>query len=148
MYITDAEGRLVDAFAAYDVNVNQYPPCRLGEEARDWTKNDLGESYTRAQFLGDNELEFVVTAERTPGELVDAEYVDPTVPLPGELDPVSVETDHVPGTPVVTEGDDGTVSVTTTDEGGTGLELSARVADLRDADDVVVYAGVSPGRSE
>lgn len=144
MYITDAEGRLVDAFASYDVNVNQYTPCRLGQEARNWTKNDLGESYTRAQLLGDNELDFVVTAERTPGELVDAEYVDPTVPLPGELDPVSVETDHVPGTPVVTEGDDGTVSVTTTDEGGTGLELSARVADLRDADDVVVYAGVSP----
>jgi len=143
MYITDAEGRLVDAFAAYDVNVNQYTPCRLGEEARDWTKNDLGESYTRAQFLGDNELDFVVTAERTPGELVDAEYVDPTEPQPGELDPVSVETNHVPGTPSVAQGDDGTVTVTTTDEGGTSLELSARAADLRDASDVVVRAGVS-----
>ncbi len=143
MYITDADGRLVDAFASYDVNVNQYTPCRLGQEARNWTKNDLGESYTRAQSLGDNELDFVVT-DRTPGELVDAEYVDPTVPLPGELDPVSVETDHVPGTPVVTRGEGGTVTVTTTDEGGTSLELSARVADLRDTDDVLVHAGVSP----
>ncbi len=143
MYITDAEGRLVDAFASYDVNVDQYTPCRLGQEARNWTKDDLGESYTRAQFLGDNELDFVVTAERTPGELVDAEYVDPTEPLPGELDPVSVEANHVPGTPTVTDGEDGTVSVTTTDEGGTNLELSARAADLRAMDGVVVHAGVS-----
>ncbi len=65
MYITDSAGRLVDAVAAYDVTVDQDTPCRLGEETRNWTRNDLGESYTRAQFLGDNELDFVVTAERT-----------------------------------------------------------------------------------
>src|SRR5690606_21990834 len=103
-----------------------------------------GESYTRAQATGDNELDFVVTAERTPGELRDAEYVDPTEPLPGELDPVSVETNHVPGTPSVSTADDGATTVTTADDGGTSLELTARVADLRDSADVVVRQGVSP----
>lgn len=142
MYITDAEGRLVDALASYDVTVDQYTPCRLGEETRRWTRNDLGESYTRAQALGDNELDFVVTAERTPGELRDAEYVDPTVPLAGELDPVSVDTDRVPATPAVESGEDGAV-VTTADDGGTSLTVTARVADLRDPD-VVVRQGVSP----
>ncbi|MEE6281576.1 lamin tail domain-containing protein [Georgenia sp. MJ170] len=142
MYITDADGALVDAFAAYDVSVNQYTPCRLGEEARNYTKTDLGESYTRAQSLGDNELDFVA-AQRTPGELVDAEYVDPTVPLPGETDAVDVATDHVPGTPAVASEDGTAVTITTIDENGTDLDVAVRAAELRDASNAVVHAGVS-----
>lgn len=66
MDITDADGSLVDAFASYDNNEDWATPCALGENARNWTKNDLEESYTRAQFQGDNELDYVVT-QRTPG---------------------------------------------------------------------------------
>ncbi|MGO1317198.1 MAG: lamin tail domain-containing protein [Cellulomonadaceae bacterium] len=142
LYVTDADGALVDAFAAYDVNVNQYTPCRLGQEARNYVKNDQGETYTRAQFTGDNERDFVVTAERTPGVLADATYVDPTVPLPGELDAVSVATNHVPGTPAVAEAAQG-VTVTTTDQDGTELQLRATSAPVQDSAGVVVRAGVS-----
>ncbi|QOR72201.1 lamin tail domain-containing protein [Ruania alkalisoli] len=142
IYITDADGQLVDAFASYDVNVNAYTPCPLGEEARNWTKFDEGESYTRAQFTGDNERDFVVTAERTPGVLADAEYVDPTVPLPGELDPVTVETTRMPGTPQVAAVDERTFSLTTEHQNATGLEFEARSAVVLDSD-VVVREGVS-----
>ena len=143
LYLTDENNQLVDAFASYDVIVDQYTPCRLGEEARNWTKTDEGESYTRAQATGDNELDFVVTAERTPGELIDAEIVDPTEPLPGELDPVEVDTNHMPGTPVTTDTGDAT-GITTSDQSGSTLEVTARVADLRETSDAVVREGVSP----
>lgn len=143
LYLTDADNVLVDAFASYDVIVDQYTPCRLGEEARNWTKNDEGENYTRAQSTGDNELDFVVTSERTPGELIDAEVIDPTEPLPGELDPVDVDTNYVPGTPMATEGEDGAAGITTSDQTGSTLEVTARVADLRTPSDAVVREGVS-----
>ncbi len=141
VYVTDADGALVDAFASYDVNEDAYTPCRLGQEARDWTKDDLGESYTRAQFLADNELDFVV-ADRTPGVLEDATWVDPTVPLEGETDAVEVGTDHVPGTPAV-GGEGRSATVTTTDEGGTTLDVEVRAGEPRGTEGVVVHAGVS-----
>lgn len=141
IYITDAEDSLVDAFASYDINEDNYTPCRLGEQARDWTKNDQGESYTRAQFLGDNELDFAVT-QRSPGVLEDATYVDPTLPLGGELDPVTVDTNHVPGTPTV-GGDGSAVTITTADEGGTTLEVDARIAEVLSTEDAIVHSGVS-----
>ncbi|WP_114907415.1 lamin tail domain-containing protein [Ornithinimicrobium murale] len=141
MYITDAEGSLVDAFASYDINDDHYTPCRLGEQARNWTKTDQGESYTRAQFLGDNELDFVV-APRSPGVLEDAAYVDPTLPLEGELDPVSVDTNHVPGTPAV-EGEGSAVTLTTADEAGSTLDIEVRAADLLSTEGAVVHAGSS-----
>ncbi|WP_256838566.1 lamin tail domain-containing protein [Ornithinimicrobium faecis] len=141
MYITDADASLVDAFAAYDINDDNYTPCRLGEQARDWTKNDEGESYTRAQFLGDNELDYVVTP-RTPGVLEDATYVDPTVPLDGELDPVTVDTNHIPGSPAVA-GEGHEVTVTTEDEGGTTLDIEVSTADELGTEGAVVHSGVS-----
>ena len=147
MYITDATGALVDAVAVYDVNVDRDTPCRLGEEVRNYTRFDEGESVTRAQHTGDNELDFQM-APRTPGVLADTPYVDPTVPLPGETDPVAVDTDAVPGTPALEvdagTGDGAALGITVADADDAALELSTRTAPLRPDEDVVVRAGVSP----
>lgn len=141
MYITDADGSLVDAFASYDVNQDWATPCALGQHAYNWTKNDEGESYTRAQFLGDNDLDYVISP-RTPGVLADATYADPTVPAEGELDPVAVETNHVPGTPSI-EGEGRDVTITTTDEGGTELDVAVRAAEFLGTEGAAVYAGTT-----
>lgn len=130
LYVTDPSGERVDSFASYDDGQEQFHPCQLGEEARNWTKNDEGESYTRAQFLGDNELDFVPT-QRTPGVLADAQYVDPTVPLPGELDPVSVETPQRPGTPKVTT--DGKIAATIAHADNVLLNVALQAAPRVDA---------------
>jgi len=147
MYITDDTGAMVDAVAVYDLGVQRQTPCRLGEEVRNYTRFDEGESVTRAQHTGDNELDFQM-APRTPGVLADTPYVDPAVPLPGETDPVAVATDAVPGTPVLSldsgTGPETGLGVTVTDADDAQLHLATRAAPLQDADDVVVRSGTSP----
>lgn len=146
IYIMDSTGATVDAMASYDVVVDQFTPCRMGQEARNYSKSDQGQSYQRAQHTGDNEHDFSIAATRTPGELNDVVYVDPTEPLPGELEPATVSTNNVPGTPKLTlnKGADLAATVTGTDDGGTNLTLAAQAAELKDGTGVVVRAGTSP----
>ncbi|POH60072.1 hypothetical protein CVS28_03715 [Arthrobacter glacialis] len=145
VYLMDAAGAKVDAMAAYDVDVDRFTPCRLGQETRNYTKPDQGQSYQRAQHTGDNENDFVIAATRTPGILNDVSYVDPTVPLAGELDPTTVSTNNVPGTPKLTVagGSDLSATVSGTDDGGTTLALKAESAELKDSSAVVVHTGSS-----
>ena len=142
MYITDDQNNRVDSVAVYDVNVNQYTPCREGEEVRNFVKYDQGESLARGQDTGDNEHDFVVVADRTPGQLITPDIIDPTQPLDGELDPVSVDTDYVPNTPSV-QVTDTSASISVADQDGTTVTLQAHAAASQNLDDVVIYAGVS-----
>ncbi len=96
MYLRDPQGRKVDAAGIYPTV--PFSPCVIGSELRAGAKQDLGESFQRARTTGDNEEDFVIAA-RTPGELADVAWVDPTEPLPGETDPVDLDVATAPGTP-------------------------------------------------
>lgn len=97
-YVRNADGEMVDAIGVYATV--DHSPCVIGSEVRGWAKGDLGETYHRARSTGDNEEDFVV-AQRSPGALSEVKYVDPTEPLPGELDPVSLDVATAPNTPAV-----------------------------------------------
>lgn len=143
MYIMDNTGAMVDAVAVYDSAMNNYTPCVQGEEMRHYLKYDEAESATRVEGKNerDNELDFVA-APRTPGELSDAPNVDPTKPLPGELDPVAVDTNRVPNTPA-TDLTDGNGSVVAADQDGNTVAITGTVADVRDSSPVKVFAGTT-----
>lgn len=143
MYISDENGKMVDAVAIYDSSMNNYSPCAQGEEMRHYLKYDEGESATRVEGQNerDNELDFVA-APRTPGQLADTPYVDPTEALPGELDPVSVDTDRMPNTPVAT-WKDGSGSVSVTDEDGSTVSITGTVAEVRNSSSVQIFAGTT-----
>ncbi|MBD8045179.1 lamin tail domain-containing protein [Arthrobacter sp. Sa2BUA2] len=144
MYLTDPDGARVDAVAVYDLGVNAYTPCRQGEEVRNYTKFEEGGSVTRARHTGDNENDYAM-ASRTPGVLQDAVYVDPALPLPGELDPVSLPANSVPGTPAVSGGEGNSLAaeISVSDADGGQLEVSTRVAPVLGTDKAVVRAGIS-----
>lgn len=128
MYLRAPDGTMVDAVGIYETVT--YSPCVIGSEIRGWAKEDTGESHQRARTTGDNEEDFVVS-ERSPGALKDVKYVDPTKPLPGELDPVKVETNAAPGTPQavakVRKGVYG-AQVKVSDADGGDLDVTVRAA--------------------
>lgn len=144
VYLKDADGRRVDGIASYDINMFNDNPCAEGLEFQNNLKFDKGESATRVRDVNDNDRDYD-PAPRTPGVLDDAPLVDPTKPLPGELDPVAVDTDRVPGTPDVDvdRNDPTRASVVVGDEDGTTITSKAYTAPARDVT-VNVFAGSSP----
>lgn len=143
-YLRDPEGRKVDAIGVYETV--PHSPCVIGSELRNYTKFDLGESYQRARDTGDNEEDFMLTPERTPGELADVKWVDPTNPLEGELDPVELDTATVPGTPKTKgkkAGDDYTATVTTPDADGEQQDVTLQQATPLDITEAKIWAGAT-----
>ncbi|MDN4173291.1 lamin tail domain-containing protein [Nocardioides sp. SOB77] len=144
-YVADAQGRFVDAVAVYETV--EHSPCNaFGSTLRGFAKSDLGESYQRARSTADDEENFVV-AQRTPGVLAEHTWVDPTEPLPGELDPVSVDRVTAPGTPQVTTEETGAghrATVTTEDADSGELQVSVRAAQPLPTTGARVLTGTTP----
>ncbi|GMA31540.1 lamin tail domain-containing protein [Litorihabitans aurantiacus] len=144
--VLDAQGRVVDGVAVWDTIA--FTPCAFGYSIQNTTRNDLGESHQRARSTGVNGDDFV-KAPRTPGVDEPPVWEDPTVPRPGQLDPVTVPATQVPGTPVTTttapDGETGaTTSVTPAHAGPEALALDLRAATPIGIDDVVVHTGTTP----
>lgn len=142
MYLRDPEGRVVDKVGVYEGTT--YSPCVLGAEIRNYTKNDLGESYQRARTTDDNEEDFAKTSGRTPGELAEVAWVDPTEPLRGELDPVRLDQRYRPEQPKATgrmtpEGF--RTEVRTEDRGDAPVQVELRTGTLLDTEGTTVFAG-------
>ncbi len=147
MWLRAPDGSMADAVGVY--HTVTYSPCVIGSELRNETKNDKGESYQRARTTGDNEEDFVKTADRTPGVLADVEWVDPAKPLAGETDPVTIETPRAPGTPV-TEGKKTRTgyraTVTTEDADGGKQSVDLRTSIALETDGTRIFAGSTQRR--
>ncbi|WP_370614367.1 lamin tail domain-containing protein [Mumia qirimensis] len=142
MWLRAPDGTMVDAVGVY--HTVTYSPCVIGSEIRNETKNDKGESYQRARTTGDNEEDFAKTADRTPGVLADVEWVDPAKPLPGETDPVTIETPHAPGTPKAEGTKNRTgyrATVTTEDADGGKQTIDVRTATTLETEGTRIFAG-------
>ncbi|GAB3045022.1 lamin tail domain-containing protein [Sediminivirga luteola] len=150
----DQERARVDGVGVYDTIPVEH--CGTGLTLQNNVRADEGLTYQRAVFDGEDSYHEFVKAERTPGEYVEHEWRDETVPLPGQTDPVSVDRAYRPGTPLVE--DDGAeateegfrTSVRTEHEGDRDLQVSFRsaapVAVNQDA--TGVWSGTTAGLPE
>ena len=138
LWIEDADGSLVDNVSILSRNAGDsvndpYSPCTQGRSLTTYLPDRIaGETYLRSQFTGSNHTDFVV-ATGTPGAIDEAEWVDPTEPVPGSTDPVTVPTSHRSDTPLG--------SSTRTGDG------DALTATVHDRDDDLLDVAVRGGRS-
>lgn len=130
VWISDANDTLIDNVGMYtrhtgDVQNVAFSPCSQGQALTTYLPDrPSGETFQRSRFTGDNRNDFQV-GPATPGVIDEHPYVDPTVPMVGATDPVSILTSHPTDTPV-----------TSAVRSGGKDALTAAVAD-QDASDVL-----------